>query len=66
MARAETSPGNLHTGLKKKKIRKMALFPRTVDVFQLETAGNVRVVVVKSGARIRFKLINDESREELE
>lgn len=52
--------------LKKKKIRKMALFPRTVDVFQLETAGNVRVVVVKSGARIRFKLINDESREELE
>lgn len=44
----------------------MALFPRTVDVFQLETAGNVRVVVVKSGARIRFKLINDESREELE
>lgn len=48
----------------KKRIRKMALFPRTVDVFQLETAWNVKVVVVKSGARIRFKLINNESREE--
>lgn len=29
----------------------MALFSRTVDVFQVETAWNVRAVVVKSGSQ---------------